>query len=323
MNYRIEKLGAIKVICKKERVHKPKTGAGTPDITSFWTKCGQDGDYGSVEHYCFAAGIRMHMWSSKTGNAIMRNMMKNPLIRDFDAICDTGIAKAGFTSGLCGEWTMDRFSLFADQLGLDVRHITVANQKHTDLIHVAWAEDAGYGTVRPQGDDYYDAIISDWKELALCVHTADCVPVVLLDPDKEAVGILHSGWKGTAKRIAGKTVHKMAETYGTDPGRVICCMGPYNHSCCYEVGEDVLDEFRSSFSDKECEKLFTKKGKNGKFLLDLGEAISMSLCSEGVKRVNIHDSGFCTYHTDEFSSWRRTHNKKHQILTYIMLMKSL
>ena len=188
------------------------------------------------------------------------------------------------------------------------------------IVYVAGNEDAGCGTVRPQKDRFYDAIITDQPGLMLCVHTADCVPLVLLDPVNKAVGIAHSGWVGSSKRIAGKTVRKMSETYGSDPGSIICCMGPYNHLCCYEVGEDVLDSFKISFSENECEKLFVKKEGEEKYMLDLGLAVSMSLSQEGVIRENIYDAGHCTYHTEEFSSWRRTHNKKHQILTYIMII---
>ena len=240
-------------------------------------------------------------------------------LRQFDKINNTGYAIAGYTSGLCGEWTPERFILFADKLGIDAAKITVANQHHTDRIHIAGMEDAGKGHIVQQGEEFYDAMITDKPGLMLCVHTADCVPVVLLDPVKMAVGIAHSGWAGSSKEIAGKTVRKMMSEYGSNPADIICCMGPYNHSCCYVVGEDVLQCFSSAFSENECARMFKKKDIEGKYLLDMGEAISISLCREGVKKENIHDSGECTYHTDEYSSWRRTRNKKHQILTYIML----
>ena len=245
--------------------------------------------------------------------------MKNPLIRRFEEIYSTGAAVAGYTSGLCGEWVPERFTIFAGELGVDAGKITVANQHHTDEIRVVDMDDAGKGAVRPATEEYFDAMVTDRAGLMLCVHTADCVPVVFFDPVKKAIGIAHSGWTGSSKRIAGKTVRKMRDEYGSDPADIICCLGPYNHSCCYEVGEDVLEKFRDSFSDAECEQMFEKKDVEGKYLLDLGTAISISLCQEGVLKENIHDSGHCTYHTDEYSSWRRTGNKKHQILTYIMI----
>ena len=245
--------------------------------------------------------------------------MTMDLLRRFDRICDTGNVIAGYTSGLCGEWIQERFEHLAEHLNIESSMMIMANQKHTDQVRVIGIEDVGYGVNIPHDNNYADALITDQAGIMLCVHTADCVPVVLLDPVKKVVGIAHSGWVGTAKRITGKTVKKMIEEYKCRPEDIICGIGPYNHSCCYEVGEDVLECFRESFSDIECEILFCKKGNEGKYLLDLGAAVSLSLQQEGVKLENIHDEGHCTYHTSTFSSWRRTGDKKKQILTYIML----
>lgn len=245
--------------------------------------------------------------------------MKMDLLRQFNEICNTKAAIAGYTSGLCGEWTKERFECLAAQLNTECTKMIMANQHHTDKVRVMGTEEAGYGIIRPHDDDYSDAMITAQTGLMLCVHTADCVPVVLLDPVKRVVGIVHSGWVGSSKRIAGKTVKKMVDEYKSRPEDIICAMGPYNHFCCYEVGEDVLERFRESFSETECEMLFQKKNDEGKYMLDLGSAVSLSLQQEGVNPENIYDEGYCTYHTSIFSSWRRTGDKKKQMLTYIML----
>ena len=241
------------------------------------------------------------------------------LFRQFKMIHNTKSAIAGYTSGLCGEWTEERFGRLADQLNVKTSIMIMANQHHTDKVSVVGMADAGYGVIRPHDGDYFDAMITDQTGVMLCVHTADCVPVVLLDPVKKVVGIAHSGWVGTSKRIAGNTVRKMVHEYKSKPEDIICAMGPYNHACCYEVGADVLEHFRESFSDIECELFFKKKNDKGKYMLDLGGAISLSLQQEGVKQENIYDEDCCTYHTSTFSSWRRTGDKKKQIVTYIML----
>ena len=245
--------------------------------------------------------------------------MRMDLVRQFEEICNTKVAIAGYTSGLCGEWTEERFECLANQLNVESSMMIMANQHHTDKVSVVGVENAGYGITSPHDDYYSDAMITAQAGLMLCIHTADCVPVVLIDPVKKVVGIVHSGWVGTAKRIAGKTVRKMVDKYKSRPEDIICAMGPYNHSCCYEVGEDVLECFRESFSDIECEMFFKKKDDEGKYMLDLGDAISLSLRQEGVNVENIYDEGCCTYHTTIFSSWRRTGDKKKQMLTYIML----
>ena len=245
--------------------------------------------------------------------------MEMDLLRRFEKICNTGAAIAGYTSGLCGEWTEERFKSLADQLNIECSRMIMANQHHTDKVRVVGVEDAGYGITRSHDEDYSDAMITAQVGLMLCIHTADCVPVVLLDPVKKVVGIVHSGWVGSSKRIVGKTVRKMVDVYKSRPEDIICAVGPYNHSCCYEVGEDVLECFRESFSDIECEMLFKEKNDKGKYMLDLGSAVSFSLHHEGVKTENIYDVGCCTYHTTTFSSWRRTGERKKQMLTYIML----
>lgn len=246
-------------------------------------------------------------------------MMENDLLRRFDAICDTQAAIAGYTSGLCGEWTKERFECLSKQLNIECDKMIMANQHHTDKVRVVGKKDAGYGIIRPHDEDYADAMITTQTGLMLCVHTADCVPVVLLDPVKKAVGVVHSGWVGSSKRIAGKTVRKMVDEYKSRPEDIICMMGPYNHFCCYEVGEDVLECFKESFSEIECEMLFKKKNGQEKYMLDLGRAVSLSLHQEGVKMENIYDEDCCSYHTSTFSSWRRSGDKKKQMLTYIVL----
>lgn len=241
------------------------------------------------------------------------------LLRRFDKICNTGVAVAGYTSGLCGEWEKERFECLATQLDTECSRMIMANQHHTDKVSVMGMEDAGYGIIRSHDEDYSDAMITTQTGLMLCIHTADCVPVVLLDPVKRVIGIVHSGWIGSSKRIAGKTVRKMIDEYKSKSENIICAIGPYNRSCCYEVGGDVLEHFRESFSDIECGMLFKKKNEKGKYMLDLGGAVRIALHQEGVNPENIYEEGYCTYHTSIFSSWRRTSDKKKQMLTYIML----
>ena len=245
--------------------------------------------------------------------------MNLDLVRQFEKIENTGVVLAGYTSGLCGEWTEERFGHLAEELKVDSAMMIMANQHHTDQVKIVGLQEAGEGVIKPQPEEYFDAMITAQKGIMLCVHTADCVPIVFLDPVKEVVAIAHSGWVGCSKGIAGKTVRRMAEEYQCRPVDIICGIGPYNRSCCYEVGEDVLEHFRESFSDRECGVMFKKKNQPGKYMLDLGNAISLSLCREGVKWENIYEEGWCTYHTTQFSSWRRTGDRKKQIATYIML----
>ncbi|MCR5418844.1 MAG: peptidoglycan editing factor PgeF [Lachnospiraceae bacterium] len=238
--------------------------------------------------------------------------------RSFEQICERG-ATAGFTTGLCGEWTKERFERLAALFEKKADRLIVADQKHTGKVLFVDDKDAGKGICRPYDGAPFDAMITDTPGLMLCVHTADCVPIAMLDPVRKAIGIVHSGWAGSSKRIAGKTVRNMAESFGSDPKDILCCIGPYNHVCCYEVGEDVREAFLSSFSKSECEDFFSKKETEGKYMLDMGKAIRLSLQQEGIRTENIFDTDRCTCHTTDLPSYRRTGDKKEQILSFIML----
>ena len=95
------------------------------------------------------------------------------LLRQFDEICKTDIAMAGFTSGLCGEWTEERFQCLAKQLHIDCSRMVYANQQHTDKVNVIEMIDGGYGIIKPHDDNYADAMITAQPGLMLCIHTAD------------------------------------------------------------------------------------------------------------------------------------------------------
>ena len=127
--------------------------------------------------------------------------MKMDLLRWFEVICNTKVAIAGYTSGLCGEWTEERFGCLANQLKIERSKMIMANQHHTDKVSVVGLEDAGYGIIRPHDEDYSDAMITAQLGIMLSVHTADCVPIVLLDPVKRVVGVVHSGWVGSSKYL--------------------------------------------------------------------------------------------------------------------------
>ena len=85
--------------------------------------------------------------------------------------------------------------------------------------------------------------------MLLAVQTADCVPILLADTKNRAVAAIHSGWRGTLRRIAEKTLGRMQMDYGTRPADVIAAIGPAIGGCCYEVGSEVAREFASQFSE--------------------------------------------------------------------------
>lgn len=243
--------------------------------------------------------------------------------RVFDEINSTGMALSLYTAGACDHYmynTEDSVGLyekFAERLGTDAAHMIRPEQRHTDLVVKVGPENAGEGVVRP-GKVQHDAIITNTPGLVITVATADCLPVSVLDPVKKAIGIIHSGWEGTRKGISRKTVEKMIEEYGTDPKDLICCVGPHICEDCYEVGAELIDFFLEEYSEEECRILFSPR-EDGKYLLNLGLGVKLTLMKAGVQAENIHIPDLCTFHTEDYSSWRRTRSLTERILSGIML----
>ncbi|HKT68990.1 MAG TPA: peptidoglycan editing factor PgeF [Terriglobales bacterium] len=117
--------------------------------------------------------------------------------------------------------------------------LVTQRQVHSDLIHYITAADA-----HPTGD----GLITDVPGLLLGVQTADCLPVLLVDAKRRAVGAFHAGWRGTLQRIVEKGVGEMRRQFGSAPGDLRAAIGPGIHSCCYQVGEEVREKFHSQFA---------------------------------------------------------------------------
>lgn len=171
-----------------------------------------------------------------------------------------------------------------------------------------------------------DGLITDTPGLLVAVQAADCLPVIIVDCKRRAVGVFHAGWRGTVKRIVEKGVGEMRKHFGSDPRNLVAAIGPGIQSCCYEVGEEVRTQFESQFaygtslfrelkeSDPVREKyplLFLTARAPGhselpvKTFLDLVEANRRQLTDAGLAEKNIDASAPCTAcHHDQLFSFR-------------------
>jgi hypothetical protein len=180
-------------------------------------------------------------------------------------------------------------------------------QIHSDIIH--------YVDSVPAEPLSGDGLITATPGLLLAIQTADCLPVILVDTKRHAVGVFHAGWRGTVKRIVEKGVGEMYRHFGTRPRDLKAAIGPGVHGCCYEVGEEVRIKFESQFeygaslfrevkeSDPVREKyplLFLTARAPGhselpkRIFLDLVEANRQQLLAAGVSKKNIDSSPLCT-----------------------------
>ena len=157
-------------------------------------------------------------------------------------------------------------------------------QVHSDVILCA-------DSPRPldQEQQKADAIFTDSPDVTLFMRFADCVPIMLFDPEKSVVGLVHAGWIGTVKKILYKSIKEMQRVYGSQPQDVLAGIGPSISVDHYEVKADVLEEVRSHLGDAGLSCIVER---NGATFLDLQKANRMQLLEAGVRHIEI--SGICT-----------------------------
>ncbi len=162
-----------------------------------------------------------------------------------------------------------------------------------------------------------DGIITNQPEVMIAVTVADCVPVLLLDPEKKVVAVLHAGWKGSAGNICGKGVAAMVALFGSDPSRILAAVGPAIGPCCYEVDLPVLEAFRSQGGGYE---RFAEPSGEGRWRLDISSANVAQLRDAGLFEENIELSTHCVSCTPElFFSHRRDNGVTGRHMGFIML----
>jgi YfiH family protein len=153
-----------------------------------------------------------------------------------------------------------------------------------------------------------DALVTNTPGLCINVMSADCVPVLLFDPVRRAVGAVHAGWRGTVGRILTHTVEAMQREFGTRTADLVAGIGPSICAEVYEVGEEVLNAVEGAFGNTE--GLIRNRTPEGKGFVDLWEANRRQLLSLGVPEASIEVSGICTFrHADQFFSARKSKNR--------------
>jgi len=150
-----------------------------------------------------------------------------------------------------------------------------------------------------------DGILTDNPSVTLLMRFADCVPILLFDPIKNVIGIIHAGWQGTTMDIAGAAIRKLTQCYGSEPGDVLAAIGPSICQSCYEVGLDVYNTFCEHYG-QEAEQFFIRKGRS--LHLNLWEANRYNLLKAGVAHIEV--SEICTGCHPEMWYSHRVENSK-------------
>jgi hypothetical protein len=231
------------------------------------------------------------------------------------------------------ENVQENYRRMAEALGVEVHSMVISKQVHKTNIRRVTKEDCGKGLFRPRDYDEIDGLITNQPNITLVTKYADCVPLYFVDPVKKAIGLTHSGWRGTVAGIGRLTVEEMRDAYDCRPEDIIAVIGPSICRKCFEIGEDVATEFEKAFPQNTKDILFPIDSssnqnspdnftlpQNKKYHCDLWSANRFVLLQAGLSASNIHISGVCTCCNHEFLfSHRKTQGKRGSLAAFLSL----
>ncbi len=223
-----------------------------------------------------------------------------------------------FSRGDAPEAVRENFRRVAEIFGVNPDRIVCSMQTHTTNVRRVKGIDGGAGVTRPLPWSDVDGLITDEPNVVLGTFYADCVPLYFVDPVHRAIGLSHSGWRGTVNRMGAVTVRAMGDAFGTNPEDLLCAIGPSICQACYEVGEDVAEQFYREFP--QVEGLLLEESGAGKYRLDLREANRQVLCAAGVRPECIQTTDICTCcNPHNLFSHRCTKGKRGNLGAFLML----
>lgn len=198
-----------------------------------------------------------------------------------------------FSRGDQEENVRENFRRIAAAIGFSAEELVFSDQTHTANVRVVTDADRGKGYAVPRDYKDVDGLITNVPGLVLATFYADCVPLYFVDPVHRAIGLSHSGWRGTVQKIGKVTVERMAEEYGSRPEDIYAAVGPSICQECYEVSRDVIEEFQKAFDTKWHSELFYEKA-DGKYQLNLWKANEAVFLEAGIMPEHISVTDICT-----------------------------
>lgn len=248
-----------------------------------------------------------------------------PYIRHMFTTREGGVSKdiyeslnLSFTRGDDETAVLENYRRVAQALGTSIDHIVTSDQTHTTNVRPVGKEDLGKGITRPRDYKDVDGMITDQPGVLLATFYADCVPLYFVDPVHKAIGLSHSGWRGTVGRMGQATVEAMERSFGSQPKDLLCAIGPSICQDCYEVSRDVAEAFIFAFPTHEKEIL--QAGALGKYQLDLWKANEIVLTEAGVLKEHIDLAGLCTCcNSSILFSHRASKGKRGNLGAFLML----
>ncbi|MBO5030605.1 MAG: peptidoglycan editing factor PgeF [Lachnospiraceae bacterium] len=232
----------------------------------------------------------------------------------------------------------ENYKRAAAHMGMTSNDIVCSQQTHTTNVRKVTAADKGKGVVCERDYTDVDGLITNEQGIILATFYADCVPLFIVDPVNRAIGLSHSGWRGTVGKMGKVTLEKMAAEYGTKPEFVKIAIAPSICQTCYEVSEEVALAFEEAFvrddekaaqymsryqmdaSQKEIEDCLLYQKENGKYQLNLWYANFRVFRDAGVPDENIEVTDVCTCCNPELLfSHRASQGRRGNLGAFLML----
>lgn len=214
----------------------------------------------------------------------------------------SGAKTIGFADEMDPEWIRSNRRALAKAVGFDPNRWVMGHQVHAAHVAVVTVGEVGRGALDKESRlPDTDALVTAEEEVCLTVLSADCVPVLLYDPQCRVIAAVHAGWRGTAASIVQETVRVMQRDFHCQPQQIRAGIGPSIGRCCFEVGEEVARVFEARFPSA-----VSKGHSEGKYQVDLWEINRMELLEVGLTDGHIEVAGMCSVcHEDRFFSYRR------------------
>lgn len=214
----------------------------------------------------------------------------------------------------------ENFRRMAESLGVPISSMVISKQVHKTNILLVTKKDCGKGLLYPRDYDEIDGLITNQPGITLVTKYADCVPLFFVDPLKKAIGLSHSGWRGTVQKIGKITVEEMTRHFGSDPKDIIAVIGPSICASCYEIGVEVAKEFEKAFGDRCRDNHILSRTESGSFQCNLWAANQAVMEEAGLLPGHIHISGVCTScHSDLLFSHRKTQGKRGTLAAFLAI----
>jgi len=282
------------------QIYRREGGSGAPRQNAVRTK-----DGAVLEYLTFPileeTGIVRHLFTTRLGGASRGEFSTMNL---------------SFTRGDREEDVLANYERIAKVLGCGVEDMTASHQTHTTNIRRVAARDKGKGIVFPRDYEDVDGLVTDETGIALVTYYADCVPLFFVDPVHRAVGLAHSGWRGTVGRMGERMVHAMGRCFGSRAEDLYAAIGPSICRDCYEVSGDVAEQFTQMFGSG----VAVPGRERGKYQLDLWLANEMILQQAGILREHMEVTDLCTCCNSEYLfSHRASGGRRGNLGAFLML----